>query len=90
MPTDDASCAAPTSSRLPEDRAPSVCGTQWQEDYAALHARLVASPSSSRILVFDCRAARQNGEQQRRHHARQPVRKATLARRRAAVEHEDF
>ena len=56
MPTDDASCAAPSASRWPEERAPSVCGTQWQEDYAALHARLVASPSS-RILVFDCRAA---------------------------------
>ena len=57
MPTDDASCAAPATSRWPEERAPSVCGTQWQDDYTALHAQLVASPSSSRILVFDCRAA---------------------------------
>ena len=42
-----------SSSPWPEDGAAKrVCGSSWQDAYAALHAKLVAEPSP-RLLVFD-------------------------------------
>ncbi|KAL1514495.1 hypothetical protein AB1Y20_003594 [Prymnesium parvum] len=54
------SLAAAAAAWPEEQRAAEVCGTQWQEAYAALHARLVeqatrrGSAERVRLAVFDC------------------------------------